>query len=461
VRPLSRVVDLSVPIHEGMAVDDLGPKFWVRLSHAASRPLYQYTQSREGRVFLTTDHVGTHLDGPLRFDPQGLSIERLPLDRVIRPACLLDLRGVGRGQAIGAAELERAGHALRPGDAAVLWTGHDLHLRSPDYFWHRPRLAMDGAEWLVQRRAGLVAADFPGLGPPGDDRYEVKRALHRGGALTVEQLTGLAPLEATRWHLAACPLRIRGTAGSLLRAAALVDFTGQELVDLSLDIYPGMTALGGAVPTFWARASHELTAFFYKNELSYQTTSMLLSEHAGTHIDAPYHFDPDGAAIEAMSLDRLFARARMLDLTAKRPLEGIGPEDLAAALRRLGEPIEPGDAAVVWTDHSRNYERPDYTHHRPFITAEGAAWLAARRPGLVATDLVGLDEPIDHVTPVHNCLLRAGIPQLQVLTNLARLAGREAYVAAFPLKLVGGTGSPLRAFAVLARNEGPPTHGRV
>jgi arylformamidase len=444
------VVDLSVPIYEGMPVDDLGPKFWVRLSHAASRPLYQYTQSREGRVFLTTDHVGTHLDGPLRFDPQGAPVEQLPLDRVIRPARLLDLRGVGRGQAIGAAELERAGADLRAGDAAVLWTGHHLHLKSPDYFWHRPRLGMDGAEWLVRRGAGIVAADFPGLGPPADDRFEVKRALHRGGALTVEQLTGLGALAGTAWHLAACPLRIRGAPGSLVRAAALVGFAAREVVDLSLDIYPGMTALGGAVPTFWARASHELTAFFYRNELSYQTTSMLLSEHAGTHIDSPYHFDPDGAAIEAMPLDTLFARARMLDLTAKRPLEGIGPDDLDLALRRLGEPIEPGDAAVVWTEHSRNYERADYTHHRPFITAEGAAWLAARRPGLVATDLVGLDEPIDHVTPVHNRLLRAGIPQLQVLTNLARLAGREAYLAAFPLKLVGGTGSPLRAFAVLA-----------
>ena len=450
MRPVPRVVDLSVPIYEGMPVDDLGPKFWVRLSHAASRPLYQYTQSREGRVFLTTDHVGTHLDGPLRFDPQGASVEQLPLDRVIRPARLLDLRGVGRGQAIGAAELERAGADLRAGDAAVLWTGHDLHLKSPDYFWHRPRLGMDGAEWLVRRGAGIVAADFPGLGPPADDRFEVKRALHRGGALTVEQLTGLGALAGTAWHLAACPLRIRGAPGSLVRAAALVGFAAREVVDLSLDIYPGMTALGGAVPTFWSRASHELTAFFYRNELSYQTTSMLLSEHAGTHIDSPYHFDPDGAAIEAMPLDTLFARARMLDLTAKRPLEGIGPDDLDLALRRLGEPIEPGDAAVVWTEHSRNYERADYTHHRPFITAEGAAWLAARRPGLVATDLVGLDEPIDHVTPVHNRLLRAGIPQLQVLTNLARLAGREAYVAAFPLKLVGGTGSPLRAFAVLA-----------
>jgi arylformamidase len=449
VRPVERVADLSVPIYEGMPVDDLGPKFWVRLSHAASRPLYRYTQSREGRVFLTTDHVGTHLDGPLRFDPEGLPVERLPLDRVIRPACLLDLRQVGRGQAIGAPELERAGAALRPGDAAVLWTGHDLHLRSPDYFWHRPQLALDGAEWLVNRQAGLVAADFPGLGPPSDDRYEVKRALHRGGCLTVEQLTGLATLAGAQWHLAACPLRIRGTPGSLIRAAALVGFAAREVVDLSLDIYPGMTALGGAVPTFWWRASHELTAFFHGNGLSYQTTSMLLSEHAGTHIDSPYHFDPEGAAIEAMPLDGLFLRMRMLDLTAKRPKDGIGPADLDAALRRLGEPIEPGDAACVWTEHSRNYERADYTSHRPFITAEGAAWLAARRPGLVATDLVGLDEPADPVTPVHNCLLRAGIPQLQVLTNLARLAGREAYAAAFPLKLVGGTGSPVRAFAAL------------
>ena len=102
------------------------------------------------------------------------------------------------------------------------------------------------------------------------------------------------------------------------------------------------------------------------------------------------------------------------------------------------------------SEHSRNYGRPDYTTHRPFITAEGAAWIAARRPGLVVTDLVGLDEPADPTTPVHNCLLRAGIPQLQVLTNVGRLAGGEAYVAAFPLKLVKGTGSPLRAFGALA-----------
>jgi kynurenine formamidase len=440
------VVDLSVPIYEGMPVDDLGPKFWVRLSHAASRPLYQYTQSREGRVFLTTDHVGTHLDGPLRFDPQGLPIEQVPLDRVIRPARLLDLRGVRPGETIGARELDRFGAEIAPGDAAVLWTRHDENLLSPDYFWHRPRLSLDGASWLTERRVGMVAADFPGLGPPSDDRHEVKRALHRGGALTVEQLTNLASLEGRRWHLCAGPIRIRGLAGSLVRAVGLVDWAPREVVDLSLDVFPGMSALGGAVPTFWNRASHELTGFFYEGALSYQTTSMLLSEHAGTHLDAPYHFDPQGRPIERLTLPQLCLRARVFDMTGKQPLEGIGPADFETA-ERNGVRVAPGEAAVVWTEHSRNYGRPDYTSRRPFITADGAAWLAARRPGLVATDLVGLDEPSDRTDPVHNCLLRADIPQLQVLTNLRRLAHGEWHVAAFPLKLVGGTGAPVRAFA--------------
>jgi len=204
------------------------------------------------------------------------------------------------------------------------------------------------------------------------------------------------------------------------------------------------------VPTFWNRASHELTGYFYQGALSYQTTSMLLSEHAGTHLDAPYHFDERGPAIDELSLPRLFARARVFDLTGKKPLEGIGPADFEAAARRGGVELRPGEAAVVWTEHSRNYERPDYTWNRPFITAAGADWLAERRPALVVTDLVGLDEPVDHVTPVHNRLLRAGICQLQVLTDVGRLAEGESWVAAFPLKLVGGTGSPVRAFGALA-----------
>ena len=424
------VIDLSVPIYEGMPTDDLGPKFWVRLGHEAARKIYSDHHTREGRVFLTTDHVGTHLDGPLRFDPDGQPIEQVPLERFVRPARLLDLRTVGRRGTIGPSLLASAGGELQPGDAAVLWTGHDAHLTSPDYFWCRPQLSAEGAAC--------------------DDDFAVKRALHRGGVLTAEQLCNLAPLEGQRWHLAVAPIRIRGVAGSLVRAVGLVNWRASEIVDLSLNTYNGMPALGGAAPTSWTRANHRLTATFHPSGLSYQTNSMLLSEHAGTHIDSPYHFDPSGPAIEQMALDGLVVPARVLDLTHKGPLEGIGPDDFETALAKSGLQLQPGDGAVVYTEHSRNFGRQDYTHHRPFITREGADWLARRQPGMVITDLIGLDEFVDLTSPVHNRILRAGIPQLQVLQNVDRLVGREAYVLAFPLKLVGGTGSPVRAFAALA-----------
>lgn len=447
---VDEIVDLSVPLYEGMPTDDLGPKFWVRLSHAASGQIYSNHHTREGRVFLTTDHVGTHLDGPLRFDPQGASIEQVPLERFILPARLLDLRAVPRGGQIGPAELQAAAGELAPGEAAVLWTGHDRHLPAPDYFWHRPELSLEGAAWLVERRVGLVAADFPGLGRPSDPNFAVKRALHRGDVLTAEQLCNLGALAGKRWHLSVAPIRIRGVAGSLVRAVGLVNWRAREIVDLSLDIFIGMPALGGASPTFWTRANHKLTATFHPDGLSYQTNSLFLSEHAGTHIDSPFHFDPDGPALEAMDLNGLLARARIFDLTHKRALEGIGAEDLEAAARRDGVAVAPGEASVVWTEHSRSFGREDYTYNRPFITKDGADWIARQGPGMVVTDLVGLDEFVDLTSPVHNRILRAGIPQLQVTQNVARLVGREAYIAAFPLKLVGGTGSPVRAFAALA-----------
>jgi kynurenine formamidase len=84
---------------------------------------------------------------------------------------------------------------------------------------------------------------------------------------------------------------------------------------------------------------------------------------------------------------------------------------------------------------------------RPFITAEGASRLAEQRCAVVITNLVGLDEPIDLTKPVHNILLHAGVCMLQVTTNLAQIADGNWEVCAFPLKIVQGTGAPLRAFA--------------
>lgn len=448
---ISEAVDLSVPFYEGMPTeDDLPPKFWERMSHASARRFYNNTQSRAGRVFLTTDYTGTHIDGPLRFNPAGEGIEQVALDKVIRPARLLDFRWLGRSGVITSNELEKLGNEIAAGDAVVLWTGHDVFLKSPDYFWFRPHLSNDGAEWLAKREVGLVAADFPGIGRPNDLHYECKRILHGAGVLTVEQLYKLSKLEGQSWHLFAAPLRIRGGAGSPIRAVALVDWHASQVIDLTLDIYSGMPSLG-PVPSQWTRAKHNLIDTFYDHKVSYQTHGLFLNEHAGTHFDAPYHFDEEGPAIDDLPVSSLYYRAHVFDMTHKQPLDPIGAEDLATAASHAGLKIEKGDAAVVWTGHSKNYyTRSDFCSHRPFITEDGAKWLVETGAGVVATDLIGLDEPIDLTSPVHSALLHNGVCMLQVLTNLDRLVGEGWYIGAFPLKLVGGTGAPLRAFAAKA-----------
>ena len=451
MRIVDDVVDLTMPFYEGMPCDDLGPKIWERLGYAYSRQLYQHTQSRAGRVFLTTDHTGTHLDGPLRFDPKGKPIEQIPLEDFIRPACVLDLRSLGRTGMIDGKALEAAGGGgLKAGDAAVLWTGQDLYVKDPDYFWHRPQLTEDGAEYLVGKNVSIVATDFAGIGRPSDDRYVVKRILHRGGCMTVEQLRNLNAVAGKSWHLFCGPLRIRGAAGSIIRACGLVNWRATKIVDMTHEFFIGMPTMG-AEPTYWTRANHKLTSTFYKGELSYQTHSLFLTEHAGTHFDVPYHFNENGRAIHDYKLDELFVPAKMLDMTHKKPMEAMGPEDFEAAAKRGNVSIQPGDGIVVWTEHDKNYyTRKDFSSYRQFITADGAKWLAAHKPQMVITDLVGLDEPADLTTPVHNALLHNDVCMLQVTANLGEMAQGAWYVAAFPINLVQGTGSPARAFAARA-----------
>ena len=444
------VVDLSFPIHEGMPTDDLGPKFWDRLGHAYTRQMYQDTQSRAGRVFFMTDHTGTHLDGPLRFDPKGMAIEEVALEDVILPARVFDLRHVGRGGEIGPAELEAAGVQMGEREAAVLWTGHDLH-------YDQPRLLLEPAP-LVAGGGGM--AGRPG-GTDGGRRLPRHRRAQR------RPLRGQAhPAPERRADRRTTVQFGQGGGPGLDPGGGALADPGRHRLALARR-GPGRPAAdaphrpdvgylqGDAVPrrgspTYWSRAPPTPSPnSFTKARFPIRPPRSSLSEHAGTHFDVPYHFDPAGGAIEDFALSDLVVPARLLDLTHKQPLEAIGADDLEKALTKSGTTIEPGDGAVVWTGHSRNYyTRDDYTTHRPFISLDGAEWLVAKKPAVVITDLIGLDPPDDMTSPIHNSLLCNGLCMLQVLTNLDALAEGAWRIAILPLNLTGGTGAPLRAFAV-------------
>lgn len=206
--------------------------------------------------------------------------------------------------------------------------------------------------------------------------------------------------------------------------------------------------------------------------------------HVGTHIDALAHVSQDGLlhgghdAAEAQrggtfsvhgadQLPGLLRRGVLLDVAALHgvpTLPGgyeVTREDLAAASERAGVEPEPGDVALVRTGWARQFGDAEAYLGResgvPGVGVDAARWLAAR--GIVATgaDTTAYERiapAAGHaVLPVHRVLLvESGVYIMEHL-NLEALSdeGRTEFVFVLaPLRIVGGTGSPVRPLAAVS-----------
>ena len=180
-------------------------------------------------------------------------------------------------------------------------------------------------------------------------------------------------------------------------------------------------------------------------------TVFTLNTHIGTHIDAPRHFYADGGAVDELPLDLLAMReAVVLDVSGKPAGTGI----TAADLERTGVVPEPGQIAVIktlWTDRAWGNSEfwADTIHLEPSV----GQWTAARGVAAVAMDCFP-EKPFwrMQLTPTerganHKLWLKAGIPMIQMLTNLGAIGERFTLVA-LPLKLAGMDGSPARVIGI-------------
>jgi kynurenine formamidase len=92
---------------------------------------------------------------------------------------------------------------------------------------------------------------------------------------------------------------------------------------------------------------------------------------------------------------------------------------------------------------------PEYTNQYPGLDESAAEWLRERRVKAFGVDSPSPDNPISRTYPVHMMCRDAGITHFENLANLERLVGRRFTFIGFPLRIRAGTGSPVRAVAVL------------
>lgn len=198
-----------------------------------------------------------------------------------------------------------------------------------------------------------------------------------------------------------------------------------------------------------------------------------LGGHVGTHMDALCHFSRDGrlfGGTEAEAVQSVGGGFRALGIDTVGPVvrrgvlfdvAGSGGElepgraITAADLERAaGAEIRAGDVAVIRTGWGRYWDEPRRMANprAPGLNLEAAQWLSSRGIFAAGADTLAFEVTPTSRFPVHiHLLVERGIHIVEALNleELARDGVREFVFVASPLKIVGGTASPIRPFALV------------
>lgn len=201
-----------------------------------------------------------------------------------------------------------------------------------------------------------------------------------------------------------------------------------RFLDVSVPLAAGLVAYPGN-PEFELQAIKRIAEGGSSN-----VSRLILGTHTGTHVDAPRHFFDDGAAVEALALDLLIGRARVIQMTRRG---GITQEDLSAAglredLRVLLKTANSG----FWNGQPF---RGDYTH----LTESGARYLVEQGVKVVGIDYLSIEQFRKPGAPAHRALLSHGVIIIEGL-NLADAEPGMYEMYCLPLPVRGGDGAPAR-----------------
>jgi kynurenine formamidase len=227
-------------------------------------------------------------------------------------------------------------------------------------------------------------------------------------------------------------------------------FDGYEWVDLShtleedIPAYPKHARFGRAL-----YESHE----YGDAALHY---GLMLSEHTGTHMDAPLHFIPEGPAnygTDEIPLDRLAGRAATIEATDLGAGDLLNTGRIEAWEEEQG-PIEAGDRVLIRYGWDRRWaagpEGRRFLEDWPGLSGEAAEYLVGKGVSLVGCDTLAIDATISKENPAHYALLGSEVYIVENLKNLDRLPPFCLFLA-LPLKIKRGSGSPVRAVALVPR----------
>lgn len=193
--------------------------------------------------FSTAEHGGTHLDAPIHFAENGLTVDQIPLESLIGPAIKIDVSEnalANRDYLISINDLKswesKAGMHIPKGSIVLLETGYSKfypdHIkymgtdqRGPDAvkLLHFPGLSEEAATWLTQNRSiKAIGIDTPSIDYGQSKLFKAHVVLLSNNIPAFENLTNLDQLPLKDFQVIALPMKIKNGSGAPLRAIALI-----------------------------------------------------------------------------------------------------------------------------------------------------------------------------------------------------------------------------------------------
>ena len=202
-----------------------------------------------------------------------------------------------------------------------------------------------------------------------------------------------------------------------------------DWIDISQPVYSGMVVWPGDSEV---RVERVLKL---ENGDPFNLTQCSFTAHTGTHVDAPRHFLPQGAAVDALPLDATLGLCRVvqiLDPEAVRPAELPGD-------------LQPGERVLFKTNNSCTCnELQRFIETFVYVSKEAAKALVAAGVRTVGIDYLSVGGFSRDLTETHLILLGAGIWIIEGL-DLSHVEPGRYELACLPLRLVGADGAPARA----------------
>lgn len=175
----------------------------------------------------------------------------------------------------------------------------------------------------------------------------------------------------------------------------------------------------------------------------YNLSSVYIGTQTGTHVDAPYHFSNEGDTIEKMELDFFFGEAVVIRVTDKKPNEKITMNDVMP----YDEKIRKGTIVLFNTNWYKKVGTEEFFKH-PYVSLEVAEYLVNKGVRFLCIDTINADQTGGTEFPVHDLFAEKRLMIGENWAYFDNIDFDNVFIAAFPLKIVGTDGSPVRAVAM-------------